>query len=69
MSDPVLLDISDSIALITLNRPQRLNALSYDLIDSLMAALDRIEVEASVRAAILAGAGEYAFSAGADIDE
>jgi enoyl-CoA hydratase len=69
MSDAVLLEIEDQIALITLNRPQRLNALSYDLIDRLMAALDRIEVDASVRAIILTGAGERAFSAGADIHE
>ena len=69
MSDTVLLDIEDGIALITLNRPQRLNALSYDLIESLMAALDRIEVDASMRAVILTGAGERAFSAGADIHE
>ena len=69
MPDAVLLDIKDAIALITLNRPERLNALSYELIDGLMAALDRIEVEAGVRAVILTGAGERAFSAGADIHE
>jgi enoyl-CoA hydratase/carnithine racemase len=69
MSDPILLDIDGAIALITLNRPGRLNALSYELIDRLMAALDRIEVDAAVRAVILTGAGERAFSAGADIHE
>jgi enoyl-CoA hydratase/carnithine racemase len=69
MSDAVLLEIKDRIALITLNRPQRLNALNYDLIDRLMAALDVIEIEAGVRVVILTGAGERAFSAGADIHE
>ncbi|WP_316230981.1 crotonase/enoyl-CoA hydratase family protein [Bradyrhizobium sp. SZCCHNR1051] len=69
MTDLILLDISDRIATITLNRPQRLNALSYALIDRLMAALDRIEADAGVRAVILTGAGQRAFSAGADIDE
>lgn len=69
MSDAVLIEIDDPIALITLNRPQRLNALNYDLIDRLMAALDRVEAEAGVRAVILTGAGERAFSAGADIHE
>src|SRR5437588_8073443 len=69
MSDSVLIEIEDEIALITLNRPQRLNALDYELIDRLMAALDRVEVEARVRAIILTGAGERAFSAGADIHE
>ncbi|WP_316166510.1 MULTISPECIES: crotonase/enoyl-CoA hydratase family protein [unclassified Bradyrhizobium] len=69
MTDLILLDISDRIAVITLNRPQRLNALSYALIDRLMGALDRIETDAGVRAVILTGAGQRAFSAGADIDE
>jgi enoyl-CoA hydratase len=69
MSDTIRLDIKDGIALITLNRPHRLNALNYDLIDRLMAALDRIEIDADVRVVILTGAGERAFSAGADIHE
>ena len=67
--DTVLLEIEDDIALLTLNRPERLNALSYALIDRLMAHLDLIEVEATVQAVILTGAGERAFSAGADIHE
>lgn len=67
--DAVLLDVADGIALITLNRPHRLNALDYGLIDRLMAALDTIEVDAGIRAVILTGAGERAFSAGADIHE
>ncbi|KJC43672.1 enoyl-CoA hydratase [Bradyrhizobium sp. LTSP885] len=69
MTEPILLEIDDGIALITLNRPEKLNALSYALIDHLMAALDRIEGDATVRAVILTGAGERAFSAGADIKE
>jgi enoyl-CoA hydratase/carnithine racemase len=69
MSDPVLFEIGDGIALITLNRPDKLNALNYDLIDRLMATLDRIETDAGVAAVILTGAGERAFSAGADISE
>ena len=69
MTDTVMLDITDRIALLTLNRPERLNALSYRLIDALMAMLDRIETDAGVRAIILTGAGDRAFSAGADIHE
>src|SRR5882757_6246686 len=69
MSDAVLLEINDGIALVTLNRPNKLNALNYDLIDRLMAVLDTIEIDAAVRAVILTGAGERAFSAGADIHE
>ncbi|MGJ5206713.1 crotonase/enoyl-CoA hydratase family protein [Bradyrhizobium sp. HKCCYLR20261] len=69
MTEPVLFHLSDRIALLTLNRPDRLNALDYALIDALMAALDRIETDPAVRAVILTGAGDRAFSAGADIDE
>jgi enoyl-CoA hydratase len=69
MSDTVLLEIEDGIALITLNRPDQLNALSYELIDRLMAVLDQIEVDAGAGVVVLTGAGERAFSAGADIHE
>jgi enoyl-CoA hydratase/carnithine racemase len=69
MSDPILFEINDGIALITLNRPDRLNVLNYALIDHLMAVLDTIEIDTAVRAVILTGAGERAFSAGADIHE
>ena len=69
MSDAVLLDIKDGIAHLTLNRPEKLNALNYELIDRLMALMDIIEVAPEVRAVILTGAGDRAFSAGADIPE
>jgi enoyl-CoA hydratase len=69
MPETVLLDIDDNIALLTLNRPERLNALNYALIDELTALLDRIETDAAVHAVILTGAGDRAFSAGADIHE
>ena len=69
MSDSLLLEINDGIALVTLNRPDKLNALNFALIDRLMAALDAIETDDGVRAVILTGASERAFSAGADIHE
>lgn len=69
MSDPILLETNDGIALVTLNRPDKHNALNYALIDRLMAVLDAIEIDAEVRAVILTGAGDCAFSAGADIHE
>jgi enoyl-CoA hydratase/carnithine racemase len=55
------------VALLTLNRPNKLNALNYALIDRLMERLDAIERDAQVRAIVLTGAGDRAFSAGADI--
>jgi enoyl-CoA hydratase/carnithine racemase len=69
MSDIVTFEASDGIALVTLNRPEKLNALSYGLIDHLMDLLDAIEVDDSLGAVILTGAGPRAFSAGADIAE
>jgi enoyl-CoA hydratase len=69
MSDVVLLDISDGIALITLNRPHKLNALSRGLIARTMTLLDTIESDAAIRAVILTGAGDRAFSAGVDLVE
>ena len=69
MSDPILLETNDGIALVTLNRPDKHNALNYALIDRLTAVLDAIETDTEVRAVILTGAGDCAFSAGADIHE
>lgn len=61
--------VSDGIATITLNRPEKLNAINYALADALMATLDTLESDAAVNAVILTGAGERAFSAGGDIHE
>jgi enoyl-CoA hydratase len=69
MTDLVLKEASDGIAILTLNRPEKLNALNYALIDRLLAILDDIEVDDGIRAVILTGAGERAFSAGGDIPE
>jgi enoyl-CoA hydratase len=66
-SDPVLHESRNGVALLTLNRPDKLNALNYPMIDALMSALDRIERDSETRAVILTGAGDRAFSAGADI--
>jgi enoyl-CoA hydratase/carnithine racemase len=66
-SDSILLrEDRGAVALLTLNRPEKLNALSNELIASLMAALDSIEPDPSIRAIVITGAGR-AFSAGADI--
>jgi enoyl-CoA hydratase len=62
----ILLECRDGIAKITLNRPEKLNALSQLLLAELSAACDEIEADHDVRAVILAGAGR-AFSSGMDI--
>jgi enoyl-CoA hydratase/carnithine racemase len=67
MSDVVLLEKRGPVALITLNRPEKLNALDYALIDRLQEVLDGVEEDDDVRAIVLTGAGDRAFSSGADI--
>ncbi len=67
MSETVLMETRGPAALLTLNRPEKLNALNYDLIDRLMVLLDDIERDDAIRAVVLTGAGDRAFSAGADI--
>jgi len=59
----------DGVALITLNRPEKLNALSFPLMEEVDHALTGYEADDDVKAVILTGAGERAFSAGADIHE
>lgn len=69
MTDIVRMDVQGAIALLTLNRPDKLNALNYATNDRLLALLDVIEADPTIRAVIVTGAGDRAFSAGADIPE
>ncbi|WP_048645067.1 crotonase/enoyl-CoA hydratase family protein [Nitratireductor soli] len=69
MTDLVLIERSDAIVTLTLNRPEKLNALNYALIDRLLDILDVVELDDAIRAVILTGAGDRAFSAGGDIHE
>ncbi|MEO8127584.1 MAG: enoyl-CoA hydratase-related protein [Bryobacteraceae bacterium] len=59
----------DGIALLTVNRPQKLNALNAETFGELNDAFSRVETDASIRALIVTGAGEKAFVAGTDIQE
>jgi len=61
--------VTDGVALVTLDRPAALNALSFDLLDDLADALDRLDTDPDCRAIVLTGAGGRAFAAGADIKE
>lgn len=65
----ILAERVGNLAVITLNRPDKLNALSFDLARELDEALCGYESEEAVKAVVLTGAGERAFSAGADIHE
>jgi enoyl-CoA hydratase len=69
MTDPVVLEKHGAVALLTLNRPEKLNALNYATNDRILERLGDIERDASLRAVIITGAGDRAFSAGGDIHE
>ena len=69
MSEPtVLCEVRGNVALITLNRPQALNSFTRQMHRELWAALDRIEADKAIRAAVITGAGR-GFCTGADLAE
>jgi enoyl-CoA hydratase len=68
--DTLLLETDENgIALLTINRPDKLNALNNQVLDELEKAAGEIEENDSIRAVIITGAGDKAFVAGADIKE
>lgn len=66
-ADEIILETRDGLGLITLNRPQALNALSLDMIRQIATALNQWQDDDNVRAVVFMGAGERAFCAGGDI--
>ncbi len=69
MTDNILVERDESIVTVTLNRPKKLNALSYEMYDALGRAFETISADVGVRCVVVRGAGGRAFSAGADIGE
>jgi enoyl-CoA hydratase len=69
MASTLTFDLTDGIARLTVNRPDKLNALNAIVINELGDAVTRIETDAAVRGVIVTGAGSKAFVAGADINE
>jgi 2-(1,2-epoxy-1,2-dihydrophenyl)acetyl-CoA isomerase len=67
VSDHLLFEMDGSVAWITLNRPDAMNAMSNDMMSGLAEALDRCADDDTVRAVVLTGAGERAFCAGGDV--
>ncbi len=65
----LLFEIRDGIAVITVNRPDKLNALNAQVIADLGQAVDQVRRSSEIRAAIITGAGPKSFVAGADIGE
>ena len=66
-TDPVLVEIVDGVATLTLNRPQAFNAMDMALAEALAAAAERLAADRAVRAVVITGAGEKAFCAGGDV--
>ena len=67
--DNLLLERDDAVALVTINRPQVLNALNLATLDELRRVILDLKRDDSVRVVILTGSGEKAFVAGADVNE
>jgi len=68
MSDTTF-EVDDAIAILTFNRPQARNAMTWEMYDALVTACDRVEQDDSLRVLILRGAGGKAFVSGTDISQ
>ena len=69
MSELVLVETADRVRTLTINRPEKLNALNADVMAALDAAIEAVRGDASVGVVVITGAGEKSFIAGADIGE
>ena len=67
MSDELLIEHKDYICTITINRPDKRNALNYEVLSGLSSGLDALANDDKTRVIILTGAGGQAFSAGMDL--
>jgi methylglutaconyl-CoA hydratase len=68
-NDVLLVEVADHVALLTLNRPSVLNAIDRALAEVIARTMPALDRDPAVRAAVLTGAGERAFCAGADLKE
>ncbi len=69
MYNTLIYEKKDNIGVMTVNRPDKLNALSNELTEELQHLLDEIEKDVDLRVVVITGAGDKAFVAGADINE
>lgn len=67
MSDNIIVEVDGPIGIITINRPEKLNAMTPEMARALVAAVEGFNGDDAVRCVILTGAGERAFCAGSDI--
>lgn len=69
MYQTLLVETTNNICVITINRPDKLNALNKTVMDELNSAIDEVYDNSNIKSAIITGAGNKAFVAGADISE
>jgi enoyl-CoA hydratase/carnithine racemase len=67
MTDEVLYEMTGGVARVTINRPERRNAMSYGVMSGLRDAMANARDDEAVRVVVLTGAGDKAFCAGADL--
>ena len=68
MTEAVLISVDGGVGVLTLNRPDKFNCISTELLDGLSAGMDRFEADTAVRAVLLNASGKQ-FCTGADLDE
>jgi enoyl-CoA hydratase len=68
MANEVITEVRERIGVVRLNRPDKLNALDYDLMTQVIEALEKVDADPNIRCMLLTG-DERAFAAGADINE
>ena len=66
-TEQTIFDTDGPIAILTFNRPEARNAMTWEMYDALVDACDRVDADAAVRVFVLRGAGGKAFVAGTDI--
>ncbi len=66
---PLLFEVEGPLALVTFNRPEARNAITWEMYDGLLAACERVDADADLRVLVLRGAGDKAFVAGTDISQ
>jgi len=69
MTEDILFEVDGHVAVITLNRPQKLNAVTPEMADAIVAAVNECNDSDTIRCVIVTGAGEKSFCAGSDIRE
>lgn len=67
--EKIIFEVKDGIAILTVNRPKKMNALNFQTMDEIQAAVAEVHADDSIRALIVTGSGDKAFVAGADISE